>query len=132
MVEQKAAQKTSESVVAEKLAPTTPLGTRFQIWAMVKKQNKQQQEDMSETYQHANKVVAEFGTVGEFWQVYSHFRRPSVLPIGTFVHYVSINGDLSLDLCHPFSFSSSTEFSPFGRTQLAQTVADGSSAPRRR
>jgi len=44
---------------------------------------------MSETYQHANKIVAQFATVGEFWQVYSHFRRPSVLPIGTFVHYVS-------------------------------------------
>ena len=44
--------------MAEKLPSDTPLGTKFQVWAMVKKQNKQQQEDMSETYQHANKVVA--------------------------------------------------------------------------
>jgi hypothetical protein len=59
---------------------------------MVKQQGKptQQQHDMSETYQHDNKVVAKFGTVGEFWQVYSHFRRPSVMPLGTFLHYVRL------------------------------------------
>lgn len=42
---------------------------------------------MSETYIHDNKVVAKFSTVGEFWRVYSHFRRPSVMPLGTFLHY---------------------------------------------
>jgi len=42
---------------------------------------------MSETYIHDNKVVAKFSTIGEFWQVYSHFRRPSVMPLGTFLHY---------------------------------------------
>ena len=34
--------------------------------------------------------------VEEFWQVYSHFRRPSVMPLGTFLHYVS-NTLLSLN-----------------------------------
>jgi translation initiation factor 4E len=25
--------------------------------------------------------------VGEFWQVFSHFRRPIVMPIGTVLHF---------------------------------------------
>ena len=58
---------------------------------MVKQQKQYQTEDMSETYVTSNKVVAEFQTVGEFWQVYTHFRRPAVMPLGTFLHFVSIS-----------------------------------------
>jgi len=55
---------------------------------MVKQQKQQmQQVDMSETYITENKPVAQFQTVGEFWQSYSHFRRPSVMPLGTFIHF---------------------------------------------
>jgi len=60
----------------------------YAVWAMVKQQK--HQIDMSETYQVANKEVAKFKTVGEFWQVQSHLRRPSVMPIGTFLHFVSL------------------------------------------
>ena len=70
----------------------TKLEHKFVVWAMVKQQKHHQQQtqvDMSETYITENKPVAEFATVGEFWHVYSHFRRPSVMPLGTFLHYVS-------------------------------------------
>ena len=75
----------------QKLPPDTPLESSYQVWAMVKqtRQQQQQQQDLSETYITDNKVVASFGTIGEFWHVYSHFRRPSVMPLGTFLHYVS-------------------------------------------
>ena len=69
----------------------TKLEHKYVVWAMVKQQkHMQQQVDMSQTYITENKPVAEFQTVGEFWQVYSHFRRPSVMPLGTFLHFVSI------------------------------------------
>jgi len=54
---------------------------------MVKQQKQYMTEDMSETYISSNKQVAEFSTVGEFWQVYTHFRRPGVMPLGTFLHF---------------------------------------------
>ena len=56
---------------------------------MVKQTRQEQEQNLSETYIKDNKVVASFSTVGEFWRVYSHFRRPSVMPLGTFLHYVS-------------------------------------------
>ena len=66
----------------------TKLEHKYVVWAMVKQQkHMQQQVDMSQTYISENKPVAEFQTVGEFWQVYSHFRRPSVMPLGTFLHF---------------------------------------------
>ena len=70
---------------------TQPLEHKYLVWAMVKQQKQYQTEDMSETYVTSNKVVAEFQTVGEFWQVYTHFRRPAVMPLGTFLHFVSIS-----------------------------------------
>ena len=89
------------------------LENSYVVWAIVKQQKQFQQQssvDMSETYQVANKPVAKFATVSsfslilcfhlltnafwsvdqvnEFWNVYSHFRRPSVMPLGTFLHFV--------------------------------------------
>ena len=66
-----------------------PLEHKYTVWAMVKQQKQYQTEDMSETYQSSNKPVARFATVGEFWEVYTHFRRPAVMPLGTFLHFVS-------------------------------------------
>ena len=78
----------------------TKLEYKYVVWAMVKQQKHQmQQVDMSSTYISENKPVAEFQTVGEFWQVYSHFRRPSVMPLGTFLHFVSIYSLLLINNC---------------------------------
>ena len=73
-----------------KLDPSTPLEHKYTVWAMVKQQKQYATEDMSETYQSSNKQVANFSTVGEFWEVYTHFRRPAVMPLGTFLHFVRI------------------------------------------
>ena len=72
-----------------KVEQSQPLEHKYTVWAMVKQQKQYQTEDMSETYQHSNKEVAHFSTVGEFWEVYTHFRRPAVMPLGTFLHFVS-------------------------------------------
>ena len=76
-----------EDVVA--CEKTQALQHKYIVWAMVKQQKQYQTEDMSETYQSSNKQVAQFATVGEFWEVYTHFRRPAVMPLGTFLHFVS-------------------------------------------
>ena len=55
--------------VAQKLAADTLLERKYQVWAMVKQQQRPNQhlmnaaQDMSATYQHDNKVVASFETV---------------------------------------------------------------------
>ena len=79
----------SPSAGGQKVSSTQPLEHKYTVWAMVKQQKQYATEDMSETYVSSNKPVAHFSTVGEFWEVYTHFRRPAVMPLGTFLHFVS-------------------------------------------
>lgn len=74
---------------------------------------------MSETYVTSNKVVAEFSTVGDFWQVYTHFRRPAVMPLGTFLHFVSIFYDAIIS-----HFSLLMVSNLFGKMRIARMEED--------
>ena len=49
------------------------------------------QTNDEEKYISENQVVAEFDTLGSFWRVQGHLRRPYVMPIGTVLN-VFING----------------------------------------
>ena len=68
----KAREQAQQAAQGQALPAETPLEHKYHVWAMVKQTRQQQQQyqqDLSEAYITDNKVVASFGTVGEFWHV---------------------------------------------------------------
>ena len=59
----------------------TPLEKRYSYWYSISDSNKKATD-----YEDAIKFLGTFGTIEEFWQYYSHLKKPDDVPVNTDYH----------------------------------------------
>ena len=59
----------------------TPLEKRYAYWYSISDSNKKATD-----YEDAIKYLGSFGTIEEFWQYYSHLKKPDDVPVNTDYH----------------------------------------------